>query len=101
MKLIKKIFISAVFLTVFLACTFVEIKPGSEKVSVLKEKTSACKSLGKTRVELGVTSLTADYIQEKLEQLAKNSAVDKQGNSVIEIERISEGVAMFEILNCK
>ena len=101
MKINYKLSMLAVTLLTLGACSVVEVRPGSEQVKVLTDKNANCKSLGKTRVELGVTSLTDEYIQEKLEQLAKNAAVDSKGNSVLEIERVSDGVATFEILNCK
>ena len=87
-----------------LGCTWVPLTREGENVRVLQASAVAnCRNIGK------ITSKTSDRIifarsehkiREELEALARNEAVDMNGDAVVPIGAIEEGRQSFEVYRC-
>lgn len=87
------------------ACTWVKLAPDAEKVRVLSiNEVKSCKKMGKTTV-----SLKADVagikrnpgtVQKELETLARNSALDLKGDTVVATSEIKNGKQVFDVYRC-
>lgn len=64
-----------------------------------------CQSLGKTNVsvlaEVGFITRRPEDVEANLLQMARNSAVDKQGDTVVKGSSSEYGKRTFEIFKCK
>ncbi len=101
-KIILSIMMSAVILT---GCTWVKPTAEGEKVRVLNAKEVAgCKNLGSTTVALvdKVAGLKRNpqKVQKELETLARNSAVDLGGDTVVAISEVTNGKQTFAVYRC-
>lgn len=89
----------------FTACTWVKLTPEGEKVRVLSvDEVKNCKKLGKTRAMLkdkvaGVHR-NEEKVKKELETLARNSAVDMGGDTVVAVSDIEEGKQVFDVYRC-
>jgi hypothetical protein len=88
------------------ACAWVKLTPEGEKVRVLSAaEVSSCKSLGTTTAKvpakIGWINVEPHKIQPELEMLARNSAVDMKGDTVVPVgEPDAEGKQDFKIYRC-
>ena len=87
------------------ACTWVDVTEEGEKVRVMSlAEVTACKRVGKTtvRTTAGLAGLDRyeDKVQAELNTLARNSAVDVGGDTVVPIGSPDEGRQVFEIYRC-
>lgn len=92
--------------SVFLAsCTWVKLTPEGEKVRVLSMgEVSSCKKLGKTTTTLkdkiaGVKRNEAK-VQKEMQALARNSAADMGGDTVVPVTQVEDGRQVFEVYKC-
>jgi len=87
------------------ACAWVTLTPGGEKVRVLDAgEVSACKELGNTTVSLlakvaGINRNEAQ-VEKELSLLARNSAADMGGDTVVPITAVKEGKRAYTVYKC-
>jgi Domain of unknown function (DUF4156) len=88
------------------ASNLVEVRLGSERVSLADaNQIGDCQSKGKINVsvlaELGFISRSAEAVQANLLQLARNSAVDAGGDTVVKESSPDFGKGIFAIYKCR
>jgi hypothetical protein len=87
------------------ACTWVELTPEGEKVRLLSAAdVTKCQVVGKTTVSLaakvaGIQRHPED-VQNELNMLARNSAVDLKGDTVVPITPAQDGKQTFAVYRC-
>ena len=86
-------------------CTFVSLRSDADTVQSIEESAAAdCDELGSTQVEvlheLGVFARTPTKINDELDILARNAAVDLGGNAVVPSGPTVSGKRPYRILRC-
>lgn len=100
----KKLFIFLIFLSIS-ACTWVELTTEGEKVRVLDaDEVTKCKHVGQT------SSMTAarlvgvgrhdETILQELTTLARNSAIELGGDTIVPQGEIEDGKQRFQVYRC-
>ncbi len=92
----------AVFLS---ACSWVTLSQEGEDVRVLDAaQVTSCERVGKTTVRtkatLGGLERHEEKVQSELNALARNSAPDIGGDTVVPVDKPVEGVQVFEVYRC-
>ncbi|MCW9024480.1 MAG: DUF4156 domain-containing protein [Gammaproteobacteria bacterium] len=87
------------------ACTWVELSSEAEAVRLISaEQAQACKLLGKTTVMVKATVATFARNEEKvrteLETLARNNALELNGNAIKPVAAVDQGKQVFEVYQC-
>jgi hypothetical protein len=87
------------------ACTWVEpTKEGNEVILVEASSVETCKKLGTTNAfvkhKIGIVTRSEEKVTEELVTLAKNSAAEKGGDSIVAKGPASEGSMSFDIYKC-
>lgn len=87
------------------ACTWVDVTPEGEKVRVLSAtEVAGCQHVGKTTVntavKVGVVERYPEKVQEELDTLARNSAPDIGGDTVVRVGEPKEGRQVYEVYRC-
>lgn len=87
------------------ACTWVTLTPEGEKVRVLSaEEVTKCREVGKTTVSLAAKVLGVERhpedVQKELNMLARNSAVELKGDTVVPLAPPEEGKQVFAVYRC-
>ena len=87
------------------ACTWVKLTGEGEKVRVLSaEEAKNCKKLGKTRAmlkdKIAGVSRNSEKVRKELETLARNSAVDMGGDTVVPASEVEDGKQVFDVYRC-
>jgi len=87
------------------ACTWVDLTPAGEKVRVLSaNEVQSCTKKGKTTVsvkaEIAGIERDQDKVKEELEILARNSAIDLNGDTVVPASEIKDGKQVFDVYRC-
>jgi len=87
------------------SCTWVDLTPAGEKVRVLSaDEVHSCTKKGKTTVsvkaEIAGIERDREKVKEELETLARNSAVDLNGDTVVPAGEIKDGKQVFEVYRC-
>ena len=87
-------------------CAWVKLDPAAEQVRVVESQhVEGCKILGKTTVS--VKSTVAGFereekvMQNELETLARNQAVDLNGDTIVAISPIENGKRTYNVYLCK
>jgi len=88
-----------------LGCSWVSVSDKGEKVRVLSaEEVVGCERVGKTTVstagKIGVLERYPEQIQEELDILARNSAPELGGDTVVAVGKPVEGRQVFEVYRC-
>ncbi len=88
-----------------ISCTWVKLTPEGEKVRVLSiDEVSSCKKLGKTTTSLkdkiAGMKRSEKKVQKEMQALARNSAVDMGGDTVVPVSEIKDGKQTFEVYKC-
>jgi len=107
----KPLKLSILLITVFLvtlildACSWVKLTPEGEKVRVLSaSEVSSCKKLGKTTTTLkdkvAGMSRKQSKVEKEMQFLARNSAADMGGDTVVPVTEIEAGRQTFEVYKC-
>lgn len=103
----KQLFLSLLSLMPFALanCTWVKpIENASEVALVNPVHIVQCETLGTTRVSvkdrLGVLKRNNEKVAEELNTLAKNSAVEMGGNTIVELSDVTDGAQEFGIYQC-
>jgi len=87
------------------SCTWVKLTPEGEKVRVLSiDEVASCKKLGKTTTSLkdkivGMARNEAK-VQKEMQALARNSAADMGGDTVVPASEVQDGRQTFEVYKC-
>lgn len=92
----------ALYLT---GCTWVDVTKEGDNVRVVSAaEVSACKRLGKTNVATAASVAGLDRYEEKVQKelntLARNSAVELGGDTVVPVGTPVEGRQVFEVYRC-
>ena len=87
------------------ACTWVQLRPEAEKTRVLSaSEVKSCKKLGKTTAsladEVAGFERNPEKVQKELEILARNSAVDLEGDTVVPVGEPKDGKQVFDVYRC-
>lgn len=88
------------------ACTWVRLTAGGEGVEVkTMEEVANCKRVAKTSASLrnkvmGIER-SEDKVKLELETLARNAAVEYDGNAVVPITEIEDGSQSFAVYKCE
>jgi hypothetical protein len=87
------------------ACTWVETTPGGEKVRVLDaDEVTSCKKLGTTtsalKDKIAGVNRSAEKVKKELETLARNTAADLGGDTVVATSEVLEGRQTFTVYRC-
>lgn len=87
------------------ACSWVDVTPQGEKVRVLSAaEVTGCQRLGKTTVNtaarIGLLDRYPQQVQDELETLARNSASDLGGDTVVPLGTPADGRQVYEIYRC-
>lgn len=108
MKKYTKILIIAAIATLVAGCAdqFIEKKSGSEKVSVVDASQAAqCESRGKVTssvvAKVGFISRSVDGVEENLLQMARNSAIEDGGDTLVKGESTEFGKRTFNVYKCR
>jgi len=106
-----KILTAVVLFTLFTglsgcASNLIDVRTGSQQVSLLNtSQVTDCQSKGKIIVSvlanIGFISRSAEAIDANLLQLARNAAVDSNGDSIVRIGDTEFGKATFAIYKCR
>jgi hypothetical protein len=102
---LHKLVISLLTCVSITSCTWVKLTPEGEKVRVLSvEEVSSCNKLGKTEVSLrdkvaGVKR-SEEKVKLELETLARNSASNMNGDTVVPDSEIVDGKQTYVIYRC-
>lgn len=88
------------------ASKMVEVRPGSERVSLADaHQVASCESRGKVTVrvltKVGFVSRSVEAVESNLLQLAKNSALDEGGDTLVRQESSKFGERTFDIYKCR
>lgn len=99
-------FVCFLSVVLFSGCTWVKPSPGAENVQVLNDgEISQCQSLGRTTVSLKAKILGIKRNSEKtrfeLETLARNSALNLEGNTIVVDSDIENGHRSYRIYFCQ
>lgn len=99
--------ILALCVIVFLipACTWVNLTAPAEKVRILSlDEVKNCQRVGTTTVSTKATvgGIKRKYlkIQEELNTLARNGAIDLNGDTVVPITSQEDGKQVFDVYRC-
>ena len=96
------VFLFAVMLP---GCTWVKLTPQGEKVRVLSQtEVNSCKKLGITTVSVRAVVAGIERSEEKvkkeLETLARNRAMDLNGDTVVPLTKVEKGQQTFSVYRC-
>jgi hypothetical protein len=108
MKFYKNVLVLTAFVLIFSGCAsqLIEVKQGSDRVSVAdSNQVASCESKGKATVsvltKVGFISRSVDAVENNLFQLARNSALDIGGDTIVKDEMPEYGRRTFAIYKCK
>jgi len=101
-----KAIVITLVLFIMAGCTWVKPEHGAAHVRVLQHaQVEQCKQLGKTTVSVldSIAFIHRSELQvtAELETLARNSAVEIDGDSIVAISKIIDGEQVYHIYHCK
>jgi len=87
-------------------CTWVGAKPGADDILLLPERrVQNCENLGRVEVsvlaKVGGLDRHDDVIERDLQRLAKNHAVDKNGDTIAALSEVKDGEQRYGIYRCE
>ncbi len=102
MKKLLVVLLTAVSLT---ACTWVQLTPEGEQVAIAAmDEMSACTKKGSTTVttkaDLASIDRNLEKVTTELETLARNSAVNLKGDTVVAAGDIEDGKQQYDVYLC-
>lgn len=102
MKKIIVLFVAGLLIS---ACTWVELSDEGKKIRIVgMEDVKTCKKLGKVTVSLKHQIAGFDRNEKKvkheLETLARNTAIDMKGDSIVPASKIKNGKQTFAVYRC-
>lgn len=104
MKILHFALVAAAAMTLN-GCTWVDMSAEGEKVRVLTAKeVTGCRHVGKTTVsttgKIAVVERNPEKVQEELDTLARNSAPELNGDTVVRVGEPVNGKQVYEIYHC-
>lgn len=101
----RKIIAFSLIALLLQACAWVKLTPEGEKTRVLAaDEVTGCKKLGKTTAsvkgDVGGIDRLPEIVQGELDILARNSAVDLGGDTVVPVGEPKDGRQVFEVYRC-
>jgi hypothetical protein len=90
---------------IVVSCTWVKLTDEGEKTRVLSaSEVKSCKKLGKTtavsKAKVAGVERNEEKLQKELETLARNSAVELKGDTVVPVGSPVDGKQVFEVYRC-
>jgi len=87
-------------------CSWVQLEDGAERVNLVSESQAAeCEQLGRTQVQVahrvGFIPRNEAAIQENLDDMARNQAVQMGGDTIAALDEAEEGRQRFGIYRCR
>ncbi len=87
------------------ACTWVEHTDAGQSVRLVSyDQVGQCKKLGRATVsvldKVGFVSRAKDKVEVELQTLARNSAAEMGGDSIVAAGAISRGEQPFDVYQC-
>lgn len=107
MKSIQKLIAIASLSGLMAGCasSFIDVKEGSDKVSVATTSVSNCESKGTVTSsvisKVWFVSRSVEGIEENLLQMAKNAAVENGANTIVKGDSQKLGERTFALYQCK
>ncbi len=104
MRLVLAVAVS-MLLVMTSACSWVELTDAGERVRVLAlDEVDKCRLLGKTTASVtdklvGVRR-HADQIQEELTIVARNAAINLNGDTIVPVGEEQDGKQVFQVYRC-
>ena len=100
-----KVVIASLFITSMTACTWIDVTEQGSKVRVLaKEEVTSCKKVGTTTVKTAPSLAGLERheykIREELDTLAKNSAAEIGGDTVVAVGDAVDGRQVYGVYRC-
>ncbi|KPJ92087.1 MAG: hypothetical protein AMJ53_10070 [Gammaproteobacteria bacterium SG8_11] len=98
--------LSFLLVTVMVAsCAWVKLTPEGEKVRVLSmSEVESCKKLGKTtsslKDKIAGVSRNKEKVEKEMQALARNSAAEMGGDTVVPVSEVQDGRQTFEVYKC-
>ncbi len=88
------------------ACTWVKTDPGAERVRLMTtEQVSQCEALGQAttsvRDRVAGVQRSPGKVEDELAALARNSAYEMGGNTIVRDSPVRGGQQRFKIYNCR
>lgn len=104
MKIVQKSLLTLMILALT-ACSWVQITPEGEKVRVLsKEEVTGCRHVGKTTVstkgKIAGIDRVPEQVQDELDALARNSAPEINGDTVVRVGTPQNGKQVYLVYHC-
>ena len=101
----KKVVVLLVAGLLISACTWVELSDDGKKVRIVSmDDVTTCKKLGKVIVSLkhqiAGFDRNEDKVKRELENLARNTAIDMKGDSIVAVSKIKNGKQTFAVYEC-
>ena len=107
MKTVKKLIVTGLFSTLIAGCasSFIDVKEGAAKINVATaDKVSKCESKGTVTSsvlsKVLFVSRSIEDIEENLEQMAKNAAVEAGANTIVKGDSKKVGERSFSLYQC-
>lgn len=96
---------TVIAMVVSAGCTWVDAVPGASRVTLVKpEHVTQCRSVGTTvssvKDKIGIIHRSEAKVTEELLTLAKNSAVEMGGDTLVAESGPVDGTQKFRIYNC-
>lgn len=101
----KKVIVLLLAGLVFSACTWVELSDEGKKIRIVSmDDIKTCKKVGKVTVSLkdkiAGFDRNEDKIKRELENLARNTAIELKGDSIVPVSPIKKGKQTFAVYKC-
>ena len=101
----KNLFLAFVVTICLHACTWVKETPGGEKVRVLSaDEVTSCKELGSTssflKDKIAGVDRNKDKVKKELQTLARNTAAEMGGDTIVPKTEIEDGKQEFTVYKC-
>ena len=101
----RNLFLALLVVISLQACTWVKMTPGGEKVRVLSvDEVGSCKKLGVTQSflkdKIAGVDRNKDKVKKELETIARNSAADMGGDTIVPKTEIEDGQQSFTVYKC-
>lgn len=107
MNMNQKLYLAIItsFALLLSSCATVPLTEGGKKIRVLApDEVSSCKKLGKSNTSVTATALGMDRppetIAQELASIARNSASNMGGDTIVPLTVIAEGRQTFVIYKC-
>lgn len=97
---------AAIMAAMLSGCSWVQLQDGAERVNLVSERQAGeCERLGRTQVQVahrvGFIPRNEAAIQENLDDMARNQAVQMGGDTIAALDQAEEGRQGFGIYRCR